>query len=181
MNYEKNYPTWLVNHILGMTEGDSPSITLCSASGNEMLEVWYYGDLIQSEGKKHPYIASTEKAPAMVAAYDPQSGEKFLIFDFAKHGYDSMFCDFYEPELLEDRPLKRYDIPASRLIFEPGYGIDYDSEKEDYDVDENNMVELIDGRRISWENLKRDGMDWICLYFIDGDGQKVPFLDAELA
>ncbi len=175
------YPTWLEGHIKDLTSECSTTMTLCSAAGSELLEVWFYGDLSQVEGEAHPYIESTEQAPCRVVACVPESGEEFLIFDGAKHGYDSMFCDVYELDALENRPLRKYEIPASKLILEIGYGIDYESEREEYDIDENGLVELVDGRKIRWENVKRDGFDYIALFFVCDDGEKVQILDAELA
>ena len=40
-----------------------------------------------------------------------------------------------------NRPLKRYEIPASKLVLELGYSIDYEDEKEDFDPDEADTVE----------------------------------------
>ena len=37
------------------------------------------------------------------------------------------FCDEHDPAELEDRPLKRYEIPASKLVLELGYSIDYEA------------------------------------------------------
>lgn len=175
------YPTWLECHIKDLTSECLTTMTLCSMTGSELLEVWFYGDLLQIEGEMQPYIESTEQAPCMVMARVPESGEEFLIFDGARHGYDSMFCDAYESGVLENRPLQRYKIPASKLILEIGYGIDYESEREDYDLDENGMVGLVDGRKIHWETVKRDGFDYIALFFVNDEGEKVQILDAELA
>lgn len=175
------YPTCLEGHIKDLISECLTTMTLCSTTGSELLEVWFYGDLLQAEDELHPYIESTEQAPCMVVARVPESGEEFLIFDGAKHGYDNMFCDTHDQDVLEDRPLRRYEIPASKLILEIGYGIEYESEREDYDIDENGLVELIDGCKMHWETVKRDGFDYIALFFVNDKGEKVQILDAELA
>ena len=74
-----------------------------------------------------------------------------------------------------------HDIPASRLVLELGYSIDYEDEKEDFEPDENDTVELISGGRMPWEQVKRDGIDYIALYYVDEGGKQVQILDAELA
>ncbi len=79
------------------------------------------------------------------------------------------------------RPLKRYEIPASKLVLELGYSIDYEDEKEDFEPDEADTVELINGERMPWEQVKRDGIDYIALYYVDEKGKQVQILDAELA
>ena len=44
------YPTWLTGHVKEWAEKRLPTVTLCSTTGNELLEVWYYGDLITVKG-----------------------------------------------------------------------------------------------------------------------------------
>ena len=85
------------------------------------------------------------------------------------------------PAELEHRPLKRYEIPASKLVLELGCGNDYENEKEDFEVDEADTVELINGERMPREQVKRDGIDYIALYYVNEKGQQVQILDAELA
>ena len=75
-----------------------------------------------------------------------------------------MFCDEHDPSELEHRPLKRYEIPASKLVLELGYSVDYEAEKENFEPDEADTVELINGERMPWEQAKRDGIDYIALY-----------------
>lgn len=116
-----------------------------------------------------------------MAARDPESGEEFVVFDGGRHGYDNMFCDEHDLDELERRTLKRYEIPASKLILELGYSIDYEDEKEDFQVNEDGMVALINGERMSWEQVKRDGIDYIALYYVNEEGKQVQILDNELA
>ena len=140
------------------------TVTLCSTTGNELLEVWYYGDLLTVKGEPQSYIVDGDAAPGLVAARDPESGEEFVIFDGGRHGYD-----------------KRYEIPASKLVLELGYSIDYEDEKEDFEPDEADTVELLNGERMLWEQVKRDGIDYIALYYVNEKGIQVQILDAELA
>ena len=153
----------------------------CSTTGNELLEVWYYGELFTVKGEPQPYIIDGDEAPGLVAARDPESGETFVIFDNGRHGYNNLFCDEHDPAELEHRPLKRYEIPASKLVLELGCGNDYENEKEDFEVDEADTVELINGERMPREQVKRDGIDYIALYYVNEKGQQVQILDAELA
>ena len=66
-------------------------------------------------------------------------------------------------------------------MLELGYNIDYEDEKEDFEVDEADTVELVNGERMSWEQVKRDGIDYIALYYVNDKGKQVQILDAELA
>ena len=156
----EKYPTWLTDHVKEWAQKRLPTVTLCSTTGSELLEVWYYGDLLTVKGEPQSYIVDGDEAPGLVAARDPASGEEFVIFDGGRHGYDNMFCEEHEPAELKNRPLKRYEIPASKLVLELGYSIDYEDEKEDFEPDENDTVELISGGRMPWEQIKRDGIDY---------------------
>lgn len=93
----------------------------------------------------------------------------------------NMFCDEHNPAQLAHRPLQRYEIPASKLVLELGYNIDYEDEKESFEVDEADTVELVNGERMPWEQVKRDGIDYIALYYVNDKGKQVQILDAELA
>ena len=174
-------PSWLEGHIKEWKQKRLTTVTLCSTSGNEWLEVWYYGDLLTINGESQLYIVPSYFAPELVAARDPESGEEFVVFDGGRHGYDNMFCDEHDLDELERRTLKRYEIPASKLILELGYSIDYEDEKEDFQVNEDGMVALINGERMPWEQVKRDGIDYIALYYVNEEGKQVQILDNELA
>lgn len=174
-------PSWLEGHIKEWKQKRLTTVTLCSTSGNEWLEVWYYGDLLTINGEPQLYIVPSYFAPELVAARDPESGEEFVVFDGGRHGYDNMFCDEHNPAQLAHRPLQRYEIPASELVLELGYNIDYEDEKESFEVDEADTVELVNGGRMPWEQVKRDGIDYIALYYVNEKGQQVQILDAELA
>lgn len=177
----KKIPTYLQNRVKNYQEEDFATMTICAADQSDLLEVWYYGDffLVESEGRD--YIVATDDAPALVVAKHPNTGEEILVFDGAQHGYDNMFCDIYEAEVLANRTLQRLDIPASKIIVELGYSIDYESEKEEYDFDDEGKVMLIDGRRMAWEDVIVNGFDYIAISYVDEQGEKIQFLDAELA
>lgn len=179
MNIE-NYPTWLEGHIKDELEEKS-IVTLCSSTGNEWLEIWYYGELFTVTGEAQPYIVDSDEAPSLVVARDSDSEETFVIFDGGRHGYDNMFCDEHDRVALENRSLKPYEMPVSKLLLTLGYSIDYEDEKDTFDIDERDMVTLINGESIPWEQVKRDGIDYIALFCVDEKGKKIQILDVELA
>ena len=178
---EEIYPTWLEGHIKRYEHKRLPTVTLCSSSGNDLLEVYYYGDMFQVKGESQPYIGATDTAPLLIVAKDSRSDEEFVVFDEGKHGYNSMVCESFDATQMSKRKLTRLDIPASKLVIELGYSIDYEDEKEYFDVDENDKVELVNGNLISWEQLKRDGIDYIALFYVNESGQLIQFVDIELA
>ena len=93
----EKYPTWLIGHVKEWAEKRLPTVTLCSTTGSELLEVWYYGDLLTVKGEPQSYIVDSDEAPGLVTARDPESGEEFVIFDGGRHGYDNLFCDEHDP------------------------------------------------------------------------------------
>ena len=71
--------------------------------------------------------------------------------------------------------------PENIPVLELGYSVDYEDEKEDFEPDEADTVELVNGERMPWEQIKRDGIDYIALYYVNEKGSQVQILDAELA
>ncbi len=133
-------------------------MTFCSTTGSELLEVWYYGDLLTVKGEPQSYIVDGDEAPGLVAARDPASGEEFVIFDGGRHGYDNMFCEEHDPAELEHRPLKRYEIPASKLVLELGYSIDYEDEKKQHDP-ENRTTAVIPDDTVDADQRRADALE----------------------
>ena len=174
-------PVYLKNNIKNYEEKDFAIMTICSQTGNDLLEVWYYGDFFMVSGEERNYIVGTDSAPEKIVAKDPETNEEILIFDVTVHGYDNMFCDVYTEEQINDRELKKLDIPASQLILELGYSIDYEDEKDDYDFDENGEVILVNGNKMSWDDVVLNGFDYLALSYIDKNGKKIQFVDCELA
>ena len=174
-------PSYLAKNIKDYREGDYAIMTICSTAGNEKLEIWYYGEWLKVG--KVELLVDTEQAPVLIVAKDPLNGEEIMIFDGAKYGYDNMFCDSYSQEQISSRVLSKLDISPSKLILSLGYSIDYEEEKEDYDFDfdENNDVILVDGRKMSWEDVKLNGFDYLNLSYITDDGETIEFADFELA
>ena len=54
----EKYPTWLTGHVKEWAEKRLPTVTLCSTTGNELLEVWYYGDLLTVKGEPQSYTST---------------------------------------------------------------------------------------------------------------------------
>ena len=56
-------PTWLEGHVKERKQKRLPTVTLCSSAGNELLEVWYYGDLLTVKGESQSYIIDRGETP----------------------------------------------------------------------------------------------------------------------
>lgn len=56
-------PTWLEGHVKERKQKRLPTVTLCSSAGNELLEVWYYGELLTVKGESQSYIIDRGETP----------------------------------------------------------------------------------------------------------------------
>lgn len=161
--------------------GDFVSVNITDSQGGRLFEIWYYGKFLEIKMLKYPIIVGTEFSVPKIAARSVKTGEEILLFDRAFHGYDAMFCDSFTKEQIENRPLKKLDIPPSEIKIELGYEIDFDDEKDIYNFDENGRCKLLNGSTMSWEEVKANGMDSIALYYKPEKGKWIEFAEDELA
>lgn len=175
-------PTYLSENASNIKSGDYLSVDIQSKNGNTLFEVYYYGDLFEVKRKKLPCIVDNKTGiPCKIVAKDTETGEEILLFDGYQHGYNVMFCDEFDLEEVEKRVLVKYNIATSRIHIDFGYSIDYEEEKEDYEIDEEDMVTLINGESLSWEEVKRNGFDYISIICETKEGEKVEIAALELA
>ena len=181
----KKVPTYLADNIYNVKDSDYLSVDIQSKKGNTLFEVYYYGDLFEAKGEKQPFIVNyyTDEVeiPCKIVAKDTETGEEILLFDGYRHGYNAMFCDEFDPEEVEKRTLVKYDIAPCKIHIDFGYSIDYEEEKEDYEIDEDDRVTLINGETISWEEVKRNGFDYISIICETENGEKAEIVSLELA
>ena len=175
-------PTYLSENVCNLKSGDYLSVDIQSKNGNSLFEVYYYGDLFEVKGEKLPFIVDNEaEIPCKIVAKDTETGEEILLFDGYRHGYNAMFCDEFDPEEVEKRTLVKYNIAPCKIHIDFGYSIDYEEEKEDYEVDEEDRVTLINGENIPWEEVKRNGFDYISIICQTENGEKAEIVSLELA
>ena len=175
-------PTYLNENACNVKSGDYISVDIQSKNGNSLFEVYYYGDLFEVKRKKLPCIVDNKTGiPCKIVAKDTETGEEILLFDGYRHGYNAMFCEEFDPAEVEKRTLVKYDIAPCKIHIDFGYSIDYEEEKEDYEVDEADRVTLINGETISWEEVKRNGFDYISSICQTENGEKAEIVSLELA
>lgn len=173
-------PTYLQHFTtrIQQPEGVESQLQLCSTSNNTQFEIWYYGDLLALEGEVLPFISGST---AKIVAKDPLTAEEILLFDATLHGYNALFCDDYTEEQRGNRPLQSYNMPATEVILSFFYNIDYDEEVDDYEVDEQGNVQLMNCETTDWETVKRNGYDAFVFYTKKEDGTLLAFAQEELA
>jgi hypothetical protein len=175
-------PTYLSENASNIKSGDYLSVDIQSKNGNPLFEVYYYGDLFEVKGEKLPFIVDNEAGiPCKIVAKDTETGEEILLFDGYRHGYNAMFCEEFDLAEVKKRTLVKYDIAPCKIHIDFGYSIDYEEEKEDYEVDEEDRVTLINGENIPWEEVKRNGFDYISIVCETENGEKAEIVSLELA
>ena len=92
-----------------------------------------------------------------------------------------MFCDVIHLEDIKKRSLSKLELPNSNIEIDFVYNIDFDEEKEDFEFDEGDFTETINGEKISFEEVKRNGFDYIKITAIDELNTKRVICDLELA
>ena len=92
-----------------------------------------------------------------------------------------MFCDEINLEDIKKRPLSKLETPNSKIEIDFVYNIDFDEEKEDFGFDEDDFTEIINGKKISFEEVKRNGFDYIKITAIDELDTKRIICELELA
>jgi hypothetical protein len=155
---------------------------LKSTSGEKKFKIKFYGQL-HEEYKN--LIVGTDFAPSLVFAIDVSTGQEILLFDGCKHGYNALFCDTYSDEQIKNRPTTNYyadqdGMDIFEIIISTYNGVDYDDEFTDQ-VDENGLIELVDGTKIEFEKVKRNGYDTLQIWVTNENGKTIDVVSEELA
>lgn len=155
---------------------------LKTTSGQTKFKIKYYGQL----HKEHKnLIVGTDFAPSLVFAVDNVTEHEILLFDGCKHGYNALFCNTFTAEQINNRPATKYykDKDGNEIfeiVISTYNGVDYDDEFADQ-VDENGLIELIDGTRIEFEKVKRNGYDILQIWATNDNGKTIDIVSEELA
>lgn len=193
-------PSYLRPYAAEYSEFDcSTSIILADSRGGRLFEIWIYGEY----DEQYQTYAGHRTGEKLIGTYTDENGvkiqqefeyfdgklkfvaksvttgEEILVFDQTIHGYDAMFClEYNDPG---ERPLIKLDIPPSEICVYFSYYIDYDSEKDTFDFDDDDKCILNNGDAIPWEQVKTDGIDWITIGYNDENGSYTILVDMELS
>ena len=143
---------------------------LKTGTGGTKFKIKYYGDRMGS------LVVATDFAPQKIIAIDAITGEELIIFDGCTIGYNALFCDQYSKEQIENRPVNQVYLDDTgedtfEVILSAYYGFNYDDEFLEA-VDEDGMIELVNGQKESYENAKRNGCDTFQVFIINKKGKK---------
>lgn len=152
---------------------------LQTSEGHTQFYLFYYGELMEE------LITATEFAPQLIVAEDVVTGQRYVLFDGCRHGYDAMLCDTYSDEQRNGRTqLLPYIDPDGEDTFEIRitvfYNVDWDEEFAE-DVDEEGRLELISGECCSFAEAKRNGFDALSITVVNTSGLETEVAQEELA
>ena len=155
---------------------------LTTPAGNTRFKIKYYG---QRHEKYTHLIVATDFAPSLVVAVDTATEQEILLFDGCRHGYNAMFCDTYTNEQLKGRIADTIykdheDHDTFAIEISTHYGFDYDQEFLE-EVDENGLLELVDGSKVPFEKAKRDGFDALQIFVTNSNGKTCELVSEELS
>ncbi len=153
-----------------------------TTSGQTKFKIKYYGQL---HNDYNNLIVETDLAPSLVFAVDIITRHEILLFDGCKHGYNSMFCDTFTEEQIENRLAETYYKDQSgndifEITISTYNGIDYDDEFSD-EVDDNGLIELVNGTKTEFEIVKRNGFDTLQIWLTNDNGETINIISEELA
>jgi hypothetical protein len=155
---------------------------LKATDGQTKFKIKFYG---QQHPKFPNLIVGTDFAPSLVIAIAASSGQEILLFDGCKHGYNALFCDNYSDEQLKNRQADNFYSDEEgndtfEIIISTFYGIDYDDEFSD-EVDDKGLIEIVNGSKVAFQKVKRDGFDTITIIALTDKGHEVDIVTEELS
>lgn len=155
---------------------------LKTPSGQTKFKIKFYGQRHEDDNN---LIVGTDHAPSLIFAVDTETEQEILLFDGCKHGYNALFCDSFTSEQIKNREVTNYyqdkdGNDTFKIVISTYNGIDYDDEFVD-EVDENGLIERIDGTKIEFEKVKRNGFDTLQIWGTIEKGKSIEVVSEELA
>ncbi|MCM1505756.1 MAG: hypothetical protein NC177_01275 [Ruminococcus flavefaciens] len=155
-------------------------MSIVGSDGGRLFEILHCCEPVKIKGFENPLYIGMEYPTGFIAD-SVSTGERIVLFDSVVHGYDAMFCNARKCAEISDRPLKKAVFSPCEIRMQLYYGIDYESEKDYYNFDENGNCILADGRAVAWEQVMNDGIDAVALYYRNAGGKWIEFAEEELA
>ncbi len=155
---------------------------LKSTLGQTKFKIKFYGQLHEEYSN---LIVRTDFAPSLIFAVDISTGQEILLFDGCKNGYNALFYDTFSDEQIKNRPATNYYVDKDgkdifEIIISTYNGIDYEEEFADQ-VDDNGQIEIVDGTKIDFETVKRNGYDTLQIWATNEKGKTIDIVSEELA
>lgn len=155
-------------------------MNIAGSDDGRLFEILHCCEPVKIKSFENPLYIGMEYPTGFIAV-SVSTGERIVLFDSAVYGYNAMFCNAGKCAEISDRPLKKAVFSPCEIRMQLYYGIDYESEKDYYNFDENGNCILADGRVVAWEQVLNDGIDAVALYYRNDSGKWIEFAEEELA
>jgi len=180
-------PTFLENHVGHIINPKNLAANewrrkLKTTSGGTIFRIKYYG---KRHSKYKNLIVETAFAPSKIYAVDIINDKELLIFDGCLHGYNAMFCDTYSDGQIKNRIADNIYTSDNgndkfEIVVSIVNGVDYENEFRN-EVDSDGEIELTSGKKMTFNEVKRNGFDSIQIWGINENGDKIEIISEELA
>lgn len=149
-------------------------------NSNEWFKINFFG---RFHSVYHNQIAKKNIKPVRLMALD-NLGNEFLLYDGAKYGYGPMFSFFFDENSTSNRPVDMCYLDKNghfefKVFVKVKYSIDYNMDLVNH-LEEDNTVKLISGKHETFDNILRNGFDFIEIELENKLGQRTIILSEDL-
>lgn len=153
---------------------------IISENDNEWFRINFFG---RFHSVYFNQIAKKNIQPVRLMALD-DFGNEILLFDGAKHGYGPMFSFHFDKEATNNRPMDMCYLDKEgrfefKVFVKVKYSIDYNLDLKNH-LEEDNTINLISGKPETFENILRNGFDFIEIELINNNGTKSIIISEDL-
>jgi hypothetical protein len=184
--------------LLGPTYLQGRTISLETLQGIEPFEwrrrlhgttenTWFR---IRHTGQRHhehpTFLVGVNGGPLTVVAVDAKTQEEILLFDSSQHGHEAFFGDTNAPQSAQEDLTFYQDQDGEdtfSVVLSAYYQIDYEDEEEGYldEVDGQGNITLLNGRRMPFVEVQRNGFDCFQISVTNRLGRTTEVVSEELA
>jgi len=155
---------------------------LMTKEGQTQFKIKYYGQL-HEECKD--LITRTDFSAPLIYAVDPTNNQHILLWDGCQHGYNPLFCDEFSSEQINSRVadtfyIDEYGKDLFEIVISTYNQYDFDEEMGD-EVDENGYITVDEGKKMKFDEAKRNGFDCLEILVINEDEKITNIVSEELA
>lgn len=166
--------------ILHVTEPEDRTASgrvICEC-GCKLFGIRYFGEVFDADGEEYPTVSITDcngGSALAVKAVCRDCGKEYMLFDFAKHGYDGLICG--DGVISPESEFTEF-TEGEENLFEINMTVEFDDEEQFLEEIVNDPPE---GMTFTPED-RPNIWSWIGIDLTSAEsGKKIHFVDEELA
>ncbi len=155
---------------------------LKTKAGETKFRIKYYGQLHKIYKS---LIVDTEFSKPLIYALDITNNQEILLWDGCKYGYNPIFCDEFTEEQIVNRKAEniykdKYEKNIFEIVIMTYTQYNFEDEIGDL-VNDNGMIELHTGNKITLEEAKHNAFDFLGIFVTNDIGKTTEIVSEELA